>query len=144
MFLLPLCSLVACAPAVQRVPSVVTVTLSGSQEVPEVETTEVGTARVSLDGALMTVAGTFTGLSSPLLEVTGTSGHIYQSYSGATGETVFPLVVEKRGKGSGIFGLNATLTPEQIAAYYAGELYLNIHTELHPSGELRGQILPNQ
>lgn len=35
-------------------------------------------------------------------------------------------------------------TPEMIAALLAGELYINIHTELNEAGEIRGQIVPLQ
>lgn len=34
------------------------------------------------------------------------------------------------------------LTEAQLAAFKAGNLYFNIHSEAHRSGELRGQIKP--
>jgi hypothetical protein len=36
----------------------------------------------------------------------------------------------------------ATLTPEQAKQFEAGELYINVHTEAHPGGEIRGQVMP--
>jgi len=35
----------------------------------------------------------------------------------------------------------ATLTPDQARQFEAGEWYINIHTQAHPEGEIRGQVL---
>ena len=37
---------------------------------------------------------------------------------------------------------SAMLTPEQIEDLLAGNYYVNVHTALNPSGEMRGQIYP--
>jgi hypothetical protein len=36
----------------------------------------------------------------------------------------------------------ATLTPEQAQQFSAGEWYINVHTQDHQSGEIRGQVMP--
>ena len=36
--------------------------------------------------------------------------------------------------------LSATLTDAQAADLLAGKLYVNIHTELNPGGEIRGNL----
>ena len=36
----------------------------------------------------------------------------------------------------------ATLTPDQAQQFLAGEWYINVHTQSHPAGEIRGQVLP--
>jgi hypothetical protein len=36
----------------------------------------------------------------------------------------------------------ARLTPVQLQAYKAGNLYVNVHTEEHPGGEIRTQLKP--
>jgi len=36
----------------------------------------------------------------------------------------------------------AKLTPEQILAWKAGNLYVNVHTAEHPGGEVRAQLKP--
>jgi hypothetical protein len=36
----------------------------------------------------------------------------------------------------------ATLTPEQAQQFAAGEWYVNVHTQAHPGGEIRGQVVP--
>jgi len=62
--------------------------------------------------------------------------------AGENGDVVFPLTVSSADGMSGTFSLSTELTPEQLAAYNAGELYLNFHTEMHQGGELRGQLMP--
>lgn len=120
------------------------VTLSGDQEVPAVTTEGTGSATVSLAGDIMTVRGDLSGLSSPLIEVAGSSGHVHMAPAGENGDVVFPLNVSAdEGGTSAIFSLSTTLTPEQIDAFNAGELYLNFHTETNQGGELRGQITPS-
>lgn len=119
------------------------VTLSGDQEVPAVMTEGMGSATVSLMGDTMTVNGDFSGLSSPVIEIAGTPGHIHMAPAGENGDVVFPLNVSADEDGtSGIFSLSTTLTPEQLDAFNAGELYLNFHTETNQGGEIRGQITP--
>ena len=117
------------------------VTLSGDQEVPPVETEATGSATVSLMGDEMTVSGDFSGLSSPVIEIAGSPGHIHMAPAGENGDVIYPLNVSADEDGmSGIFSLTATLSPEQVDAFNAGELYFNFHTEMHNGGEIRGQI----
>lgn len=119
------------------------VLLSGDQQVPPVTTDATGSASVTLIGDAMTVSGDFSGLSSPVVEIADTPAHIHMAPLGENGDVIFPLNVSTAEDGmSGIFSLSTTLTPEQIDAFSAGELYINIHTEMHQGGELRGQITP--
>ena len=37
---------------------------------------------------------------------------------------------------------SATLTPEQAQQFGAGDWYVNVHTQSHPAGEIRGQVMP--
>lgn len=139
-----LIALASCAPMAQGAQGVTTdVSLSGAQEVPAVETSATGTATTTLSGSTLTVAGEFSGLSSPVVEIAGSPGHIHQAPAGSNGDVVFPLVVAMTDDTSGTFSLNTTLTPEQVAAYNAGEFYINFHTEMNQGGELRGQITPS-
>lgn len=133
--------LAACAPATDG-GAMTEVSLSGSQEVPAVETAATGTATSTLTGTMLMITGEFSGLGSPLMPVAGTPGHVHQAPAGANGDVVLPLMVESADGMSGTFSLSAELTPEQLAAYNAGELYLNFHTETNGGGELRGQIMP--
>lgn len=117
------------------------VTLSGDQEVPPVATDATGSATVSLMGDSLSVNGDFSGLSSPVIEIAGSPGHIHMAPAGENGDVIYPLNVSVDEDGtSGIFSLTTTLTPEQVDAFNAGELYFNFHTEMHNGGEIRGQI----
>lgn len=143
LFGLPLLfvTLAACAPMAQETGSSA-ITLSGAQEVPAVETAATGTVTSTLSGTMLMVAGEFSGLSSPLMEVAGTPGHVHQAPAGENGDVIFPLTVSSTDGMSGTLSLSTELTPEQLAAYNAGKFYVNLHTEMHGGGELRGQLMP--
>ena len=119
------------------------VTLSGDNEVPPVTTQATGSATVALMGDTMTVNGDFSDLSSPAIEVAGSPAHIHMGAAGENGDVIFPLNVSlDNGETSGIFSLSTTLTPDQVSAFNAGNLYINIHSEENQGGEIRGQITP--
>ncbi len=119
------------------------VSLSGDNEVPPVTTNATGSATAALMGDTMTLNGDFSDLSSPVVEIAGTPAHIHLGAAGENGDVIFPLNVSvDEGQTSGIFSLSTTLTQDQIDAFNAGNLYINIHTEMNQGGELRGQITP--
>lgn len=118
------------------------VALSGDQEVPPVATDATGSATVTLSGSTLSLQGEVSGLSSALVEVAGSPGHVHMAPMGENGDVVFPLNVTEAEDGtSALFSLETELSDDQLAALMAGELYLNFHTEANPSGELRGQIV---
>jgi hypothetical protein len=118
--------------------------LSGANEVSPVFTTASGLVTLQLNGTTLTVSGSFEGLTGPLSPVAETGAHIHLGYSGQNGGvavTLNPTLSD--GDTAGTFNETATLTTEQIDAMRARQLYVNIHSEAYPSGELRGQILPS-
>ena len=118
------------------------VQLSGSQEVPPVMTDATGSATFTLMGDALSVTGDFENLSSMAIEVAGTPAHIHMAPMGENGPVVIPLnVTLAEDAMSGIFSIDATLTPEQTDAVMAGNFYINVHSEMHPAGELRGQLV---
>ena len=111
-----------------------TVTLIGANEVPAVTTSAAGTGTITIasDGA---VSGSMT--------VTGmapTAGHIHQGAVGINGPVIVPFT---QSGNTFTAPPGAKLTETQMAAYRAGNLYVNVHSAAHPSGEIRAQLKPS-
>jgi hypothetical protein len=109
----------------------VKVTLSGANEVPPVTTTASGEGTISIadDG---TVSGSVTTKG-----VNGTAAHIHMGAAGKNGGVIVPLT--KDGDTYKV-PAGAKLNAEQMAAFKAGELYVNVHSAANPGGEIRGQL----
>ncbi len=136
--------LAACVPMAQEAQGTPTEeSLSGAQEVPPVETLATGSVTSTLSGNTLMVTGRLSGLSSPLLVIAGSPGHIHQAPAGKNGEIIFPLEFTSVDSKNVTFRLTTELSPEQLEAYNAGEFYVNIHTETHQGGELRAQLTPD-
>ncbi|MCA9837393.1 MAG: CHRD domain-containing protein [Trueperaceae bacterium] len=115
------------------------VMLSGSQEVPAVMGDAMGSATVTLMGSSLSISGDFSGLSSPF-----TGAHLHMAAAGENGDVVFPLSVTVAADGmSGIFSGDFSLSEEQVNAFKAGHLYVNVHSEMNKGGEIRVQLLPH-
>ena len=114
------------------------VILNGAMEGPDAGTSATGTATVTLNTVTgdVSVDGTFTGLTGP-----ATVAHIHGlATPPAAAGVIVPLTVTMAT--SGTLTGSGTLTATQNAGMQAGMTYLNIHTALHPNGEIRGNILP--
>ena len=115
------------------------VALSGAQQVPAVETPGKGTADLTYDPAtrMLTWSISYEGLSAP-----ATMAHFHgPAAAGKNGPVVIWLSKQGSPPASPIKG-EATLTPEQATQFTAGEWYINVHTQAHPGGEIRGQVVP--
>ena len=108
--------------------------LSGEHQVPPVKTsaTGYGSINVASDGS---VTGSVT-----IADMTATAAHIHHGAAGKSG----PILVHMTKTGDNTWTVvpNAKLTPEQLKAYQAGELYVNVHSVAHKGGEIRAQIVP--
>ena len=129
-----------------------TARMSGDQEVPPVDTTATGktTFRTSNNDTSMKYKVNITGFS----EATG--AHIHLGKVGANGDVIVDLLTGMKEKptklGMAIRGniTDSSLTgPMQgktlvdlINAINNGDTYVNVHTQGHPDGEIRGQIQP--
>ena len=122
--------------------------LEESQQVDMVEDTPAeGEFNAILAGDTIYVAGSFEELTSPLFPVGGedpvgnaeSSVHIHIGDAGENGPIIRNLDVTTE-EDSGSFSEVFKLTPEQVAVAIDDGLYVNLHTEDNPSGELRGQI----
>jgi hypothetical protein len=107
--------------------------LSGAEEVPPVTTSGSGTGsiRVASDGS---VSGSVTTRG-----VQGMAAHIHQGARGQNGPVVIPL--RKSGDTYSV-PAGAKLNDAQMAAYKAGNLYVNVHSPQHKGGEVRAQLQP--
>ena len=112
--------------------------LSGDQEVPSVATDAAGTAFIDLvatkDETTLFYNIIVTGLSGPI-----TGAHFHgPAPAGSNAGVIFDITDSFHG--SLAFGEWRGLTHEQVEALVDGLIYLNIHTEANPPGEIRGQV----
>jgi hypothetical protein len=115
------------------------VPLTGAQCVPPVDTTGSGTAELTYDPATRVVTWniSYTGLSSA-----STMAHFHgPAAQGKNAPPVIWLSTQGTPPANPMTG-TATLTPDQAKQFSAGEWYVNVHSQSHPAGEIRGQVVP--
>ena len=94
-----------------------------------------GAVTATLSGSKLTVAGTFEGLKSA-----ATLAKVHKSpVRGVRGPEVFALTVTSAT--SGTISGTADLTQPQISDLQAGRLYVQIHSEKAPEGNLWGWLM---
>ena len=128
----------ASAGPVRAAPQSFTVELTGAQQVPPVQTSGTGSANLTFDPSTRKVTWTITysGLSSPV-----TMSHFHSAAAGKNGPVVIWLSKQGGSAASPITG-ETTLTAAQAEQFLAGEWYINVHSQNHPGGEIRGQVTP--
>ena len=112
--------------------------LDGLQEVPPNASPAFGLADVTLDdstGLLTVTTGSFNGLLGGSLAVT-----VNDAPAGSSAASIFALTLDTPGATTGTFSGSGTLSPTQITDIEAGNLYVNILSQVFPSGEIRGQF----
>jgi Cu/Zn superoxide dismutase len=109
--------------------------LSAAAEVPPNDSPATGTAEVTVDTDAGTVSWVVT-----VTDLTGdaTAAHIHGP--AGTDENAPPVI----DMSDAIMQGSAEITEDQRAALEAGKYYVNIHTEKHPDGEIRGQLAKAQ
>jgi hypothetical protein len=128
----------ACPRLARAAPISFKVPLSGGQEVPPVFPAGTGTAELTYDPTTRVVTWTITysGLSGP-----ATMAHFHgPSQPGKNAPVVIWLTKQGSPVESPING-QTTLTPDQARQFEASDWYINIHTQAHPEGEIRGLVL---
>ena len=65
-----------------------------------------------------------------------TAAHVHQAEAGTDGPVLLPFGDAEANPIAQSFEVDA----DAVEAFFAGELYVNIHTEAFPAGEIRGQI----
>ncbi len=106
--------------------------LTGAQEVPPVETKATGAAQFKLraDRAFSGTVNT--------KDVEGTAAHIHAGAPGVNGPVVITL--NRKNNHQWTIPVGTKLTAEQVESLKAGTLYVNVHTDTHKGGEIRGQL----
>ena len=107
--------------------------LAAAAEVPPNDSPATGTVTVTFDTATkkLTWQGTYSGLTGP-----ATAGHFHgPADPGKNAGVAVPITPNT----SPLQG-SVELTDAQAADLIAGKWYVNIHTEAHKGGEIRGQI----
>jgi hypothetical protein len=96
-----------------------------------------GTATAVLNGARLTVTGTFEGLKSPATIV-----QIHRGQRGVRGAAILDLQATKATSGtiSGTVDLNA----QQLQDLQNSRLYIQLHSEKAPDGNLWGWLMPQE
>lgn len=122
-----------------------TYSLSGTQEVPAVDTDAAGTGLVSIDRGQSNVhfGFAFEGLSGP-----ATMAHFHSAPMGENGGVIFDLgpfldLSMNSGSATG-FWTDMDEMPfemDDAADFRGGMVYVNVHTADNPGGELRGQVV---
>ena len=94
-----------------------------------------GSGSALLDGRRLLVSGSFSGLRGP---ATAARLHVGPAL-GIRGAPIFELSVESATAGS--FSGEVELTGEQVESLNQGRLYIQIHSETAPEGNLWGWLL---
>ena len=112
----------------------VQVKLSGGEEVPPVQTNATGSGTITVNDDKSVSGGVKTS------GIKATMAHIHQGAKGENGGVAVPL--SKKGDNEWVVAPGAKLTDAQYEAFKAGNLYVNVHSDAHKGGEIRGQLKP--
>ena len=118
--------------------------LTGGQEVPPVSTTATATTDISGRHTKCYLAS---GTTCPTLTGTvwtagipATAVHVHQGAPGQNGPPIVTLV--KTADGVWSIPQETNITDDQFAAWWNGNLYVNVHTDGNKAGEVRAQLKP--
>ncbi len=106
-------------------------TLSGANEVPPNASGASGEATISVDTETLMATWTLEFLGQATAQ---TGAHFHNAPAGANGGVVFALPI-----GSPVAG-NWNMLQADYDELSAGNIYVNVHTEEFPGGEIRGQM----
>jgi len=111
--------------------------LTGDAAVPPVDSVASGRAAITLDELSGAVA-----VHAQVSDLdNATQAHVHQAFAGDAGAVLVALAQDPMDAGHW-FVEDQTLNAAGLDAFASGELYVNIHSPANPSGEIRGQLLP--
>lgn len=123
----------ACATATSST-GVASVSLSGAQEVPPVNTSATGRGTITITGS-KAVSGRI-----QTSGINGTAAHIHMGGPDENGPVIVTL--QKAGDGLWVVPPGADVSDAAYDAFNMGKLYVNVHSDANKAGEIRGQIRP--
>lgn len=108
--------------------------LSGSEEVPAINSKATGAVDVTYDSAAKKLSwkGAYSGLTGA-----ATGAHFHGPADAGKNAGVAVAL----GSAASPLEGSAALTDAQAADLMAGKMYLNVHTAANPNGEIRGQVV---
>ena len=113
--------------------------LSGSQRVPAIDTNATGISSLTLNPNTGELTGSVTtsNLSGPI-----TAAHLHLGFAGIEGPVLIGF--EQSVDNANIYNIpsESILTADQMSSFLIAQTYVNVHTTNNPSGEIRGQVLP--
>jgi hypothetical protein len=128
--------------------------LSGQNEVPAVQTNATGLAEFTpIVNDTIKYRINITGIFAP------TAAHFHNAKAGENGEVVADLMTASTKNNDVSYGytirgnlsdsslkgpMQGKTLADLVAAMESGDIYVNIHTDAHPDGEIRGQIFNTQ
>ncbi len=111
----------------------IAVVADGRQEVPATGSDATATGTLSLNVVTRNLSG-----SIAVSGMTVRNAHIHNGLAGNSGDIEIALLVEDNAI---LIPESTVLTESQFTSLLAGELYLNLHSDNFPGGEIRGQLL---
>lgn len=121
-------------------------TLTAEQEAGDVVTDGSGMATVTLrsNGTDLFFEITTSGLTGPVR-----AAHFHSAPAGEEGEIVlvldpFIIVAEDDVQILGTIQMSDITVDDPLQELLAGTLYINLHTDAFPGGEIRGQVVPEE
>jgi CHRD domain len=120
--------------------TLITVSLSGSQELPPVQTAGTATANlgINFNTGLMTGTVTFSGLTGNAI-----AAHFHLAPAGFNGSIDLDALEGGLGGTSGVMNVAAgtILNQNQFDQLISDQYYINVHTTTNTNGEIRGQVI---
>ena len=124
-------------PVTVIVPKALTVfDLQGNQENPPVATDAEGSGSFDLN----LDDGSITG-SIATSGVVATAAHIHSGFAGRNGGVIVTLERDTVNSNRWLIPEGTALSAAQMTSYQTGGLYVNVHSDAFPGGEIRAQLL---
>src|SRR5215470_7176805 len=117
--------------------------LTGAQEVPPVGGNLSGSTDIVITPTKCPASTTSLSCPQAFGTVTGftpTAAHIHRGVAGANGPVVITLT--KTGENTFAVPGRTFVSDSDLLAYNSNELYVNVHSDKNPNGEVRGQLRP--